>query len=328
MRWQDLTDRWIRTARSRIRPQGRLAPPLLIIMYHAVVRSPLRLWDWCFIPHRSFEDQLEWLKRACDVVPLSEVPRRLQAERSRRPVAAITFDDGFQNTYDLAFPILRRLELPATVFPVTGLIDTDDTIWYCRLDQALARTRLRVLAWRDLELDLGETQAKVKAAQLLKARLKLLRHRELQVETRDLSRALGDDPDAAIEPHSPFRMLSRAAAEEMAASPLIEFGGHTHSHAILSLLSASERRSEIADSLAAIEKLTGRPCRLFAYPNGAAGDYDTESIRLLQAAGVEAAVTTIEGGNHADTPVMELRRSGVGADCTPADFVRMIRSAA
>ena len=73
----------------------------------------------------------------------------------------------------------------------------------------------------------------------------------------------------------------------MADSELIEFGAHTHTHAILARLSTNQVRREITESLEAVRKLTGRPCILFSYPNGGPEDYDERALRILD-----------EGGEH------------------------------
>ena len=97
----------------------------------------------------------------------------------------------------------------------------------------------------------------------------------------------------------------------MASSGFIEFGAHTHSHAILSLLSDTERHEEIDRSIDTIRKWTGRPCELFAYPNGRAEDYDPAIIRMLESKGILIAVTAIAGPNERTTSALELKRYGI-----------------
>ncbi|MGH7774567.1 MAG: polysaccharide deacetylase family protein, partial [Candidatus Binatia bacterium] len=284
---------------------------LTILMYHAVVRSPLSLYDACFLNESSFRRQMSYLKKRFEVIALSEAVRRLRNGKIDRPTAVITFDDGFQNNYDVAFPILREFGLPATVFLVTGLVNTTDTLWHCRLNRGLAQTRKPSLEWNGCRFDLSRTDRRVRAAQAIAVKLKQVAHPRLLAELRGLILKLGDDPDCPIAMGSPYRMLSRGAIREMAASGLIEFGPHTHSHSILSRLSPEERRKEIEKSVTAIRELTGRPCELFAYPNGSAEDYDKETIATLEAYGVRASVTAIPGPNNSMTPPMELRRYGV-----------------
>jgi peptidoglycan/xylan/chitin deacetylase (PgdA/CDA1 family) len=89
-------------------------------------------------------------------------------------------------------------------------------------------------------------------------------------------------------------------------------------------LAPADRRSEIARSLADVAAATGRPCDLFAYPNGRAEDYDADTVQLLRECGVRAAVTTIDGSNDSATPLLELRRFSVGAPTTVDDFARWL----
>src|SRR5438046_5518222 len=79
---------------------------LAVLMYHAVVREPLPVPDWCFVLEDDFARQMAYLKRHFDLLPLSAALAALGAGRIRRPTAVITFDDGFQNVRDIAFPVL------------------------------------------------------------------------------------------------------------------------------------------------------------------------------------------------------------------------------
>jgi peptidoglycan/xylan/chitin deacetylase (PgdA/CDA1 family) len=292
----------------------------MIFMYHGVIKSPLKVYDWCFIDEPLFRGQVEYFKRHFEVIPLSKAVDRLMNGEIYQPTAVITFDDGFQNNYDIAFPILREAGLPATIFLVTGLVNTSNTVWFCRLNHAVAETRKTSLEWNDCSFDLSGPRSKAEAVSKIKARLKEFPHPKLLNELRMIILELGDDPDRPIEVGSPFRMLSHDAIKEMDTSGLIEFGAHTHSHAILSLLSPRERHDEIERSVTAILELTGRPCGLFAYPNGRVQDYDFGIIKILESYGIRASVTAIEGSNDGMTPVMELRRYGIGANMSMTNF--------
>jgi hypothetical protein len=72
--------------------------------------------------------------------------------------------------------------------------------------------------------------------------------------------------------------------------------------------------------VADVERLTGRPCRIFSYPNGRACDYSRLAVETLEKSGVATAVTTTPGPNDAKTPALELRRYGVGCDTTADHF--------
>lgn len=295
-----------------------------IYMYHGVTEAPLEFEDWCFIDSSSFHWQLKALREHFDIVSLIEAVERLRRRKIDRPTAVITLDDGFQNNYDVAYPIFQELGLPATIFVTTGFVDTDDTLWYCRLHRALAASTKKTLEWDGIFFDLLAPGAKARVSAEIQARLKRFPQSRLLEEVRCIVLMLGDDPDDSIPPESCYRMLSREAISVMARSGLIEFGAHTVSHAILSLLSTEERYNEIRPSVAAVQGLTGQPCRLFAYPNGLAQDYNEDSMKILEACKIQAAVTAIDGFNDPETPLMELRRLGVGADLSRDQFRYML----
>lgn len=289
-------------------------------MYHAVMRSPLEFYDWCFLEESSFRTQMKYLKKHFEVVPLSHALEKLKSNKINCPTVVITFDDGFQNIYDVAFPILHEEGLPATIFLTTGLIDTDDTSWFCRLYHALAVTTKSSFEWNGRMFDLSHGRLKTEACAFLQASLKEYSNSQMLTELRSIILNLGDDPDRPLPINSPFRTLSRKAIGAMAESGLIEFGAHGYTHAILSQLPPRERREEIEKSISAYREVTGQACELFAYPNGRSQDYDAETIRILEGCGVRAAATTIEGPNDAETPAMELRRYGIGANRSLAHF--------
>jgi peptidoglycan/xylan/chitin deacetylase (PgdA/CDA1 family) len=292
-------------------------------MYHAVVAQPLEVFDWCFVDAGAFEAQMTALRERFDVVPLAGAVARL-AGGLTRPTAVLTFDDGFMNNHDVAFPILRRLGLPATIFVCTDLVDTQETLWFCRLNRALAGSAREWLDWDGRRFDLRGAQARAATSATLQASLKRWAPDGLLRELRTIIVSLDEDPDRPVEPASPYRILSRSALRAMQASGLVEIGGHSRAHTILSQLAPHDRRDQIAGSVAAVATLTGRPCRLFAYPNGRAVDYTPDCLDILADCGVETAVTAIDGTNDASTPPLELLRRGVGGDMTLDQFAALV----
>ena len=297
---------------------------LTVIMYHGIIKDPLMVNEWCFVDEHSFRMQIAYLKKHFEIIFLSEAVERMRSGGIKRPTAVITFDDGYQNNFDVAFPILLRERIPATIFLTTGLINTNDTVWHCYLNLALSQTRRLHMEWNGFKFDLSTSDLKAKASVAIQESLKKFEHSQLMTTMRHIILELDEDPDYLIETDSPFRMLNETAIVEMAGSGLIEFGAHTHNHAILSQLSDKERYNEVRQSIDAVYELTGRPCRYFAYPNGRAEDYNIETIRDLETCGIQIGVTTISGPNNRMTPAMELRRYGIGADLFMAGFQLMV----
>ncbi len=310
-------------AGSRKRPRERV---LGILMYHAVIDEPLPIADWCFLRGSTFRRQLELLRQQVDLVPLEGAQQALREPGSGRPLVAITLDDGFLNNRTVALPHLQALGVPATVFVTSGLLDGTDTVWFCRLHQALTRTRLERVTWNGQRFELTTPAARGTASRILQERLKSYPGEALLEEMRALVAALGEDPDAPIPPESPYRMLDRAAIADLLRSGLVSLGGHTASHAILAPLARDVQRHEIAASLGAVRELTGAPARLFAYPNGRQRDYNRITTDLLMELGVETCVTAVQGLNRIDTPPLELQRHLIGARSPDDDLARFLEA--
>lgn len=315
---------------SRLPPAAhRLWPGqrVTILRYHAVLSSPLAVPDWCFLDERQFRMQLEYLARHFEVVPLSVAVRELRERTVHRPTAVVTFDHGFQSVHDVALPILKRMGLPAAVFVPTGFAGSDDTPWFCRLNRALAAATRRTLEWREETFALDTALARAHAGAVLQARLITLPHPLLMHEIAALVGALGDDARRPVAAGSPYRVMGARELEGLVAGSLFEVGAQGASDALLTLLSPAEREREVTESVEAVRRLAGRPCRFFAYPRGRAGDSDREVRKLVLEAGVEAAVTGMAGANVPTTPRLELRRHSVGADTGMAEFQLMVHHA-
>jgi peptidoglycan/xylan/chitin deacetylase (PgdA/CDA1 family) len=300
--------------------------PLTIVTYHAVVRRHMPVYDWCFLQEELFIAHLQYLQHRFNVIALSEAVDRLESDRLDRPYLVLTFDDGFQNIRDVAFPHLGEAGLPAAVFPVTSLIDTDETLWYCRLNHALAETRETSLEWDGRCIDLSTPDARVRANVDLQASLKEFPHPSLLSKLEHVLEQLRVPADVSLSADSPYRMASAEALDEMVASGLIELGAHTHSHAILSLLPPESAREEIDRSLTVVRTLTGGQCPFFAYPNGGLQDYNASTIEHLASRGLHAALTMIPGLNDAHRPRLELKRYGIGANHDLRRLTRLLSS--
>jgi len=314
---------WLPLAVQRWRPSMRRR--LTILMYHGVVEESLAVPDWCFITARTFRRQMRYLAAHFRVLPLVDAVRALERDDLSGPTVALTFDDGYQNNHDVVLAILREFGFPATVFLVTGLVATSDTLWFCRMNRAVATTRRQALSWRGHEFLLRTRHERAIAAATIQELLKELPHDDFEPAVEDVIARLGARHDRPIPAGSPFRVLDEPSIRAMTASGLIEFGAHTDSHALLGKVQDHDQlRDEIVRSVEHTQRLSSQRCRTFAYPNGRRQDFGPESKCILSDLGIEYAVTTIPGPNTPLTPLLELRRYGIGVDCTDARFQCML----
>lgn len=299
----------------------------LILTYHGVLSaSPDHdpFLNHNFISADDFDSQMRWLREHYQPVPLSTLVECYR-QRKQPPArsVAITFDDGFANNATVAFPILRRHAIPFTVFLTTGMMDTPGAqLWTERVKRSIYMhdgTSARVsLAGRDFVLDLGSAEKRAASAREVNLFLK-----RQSVATRDgsvsvLEAMLGRPPLDATDAER-YAFLTWNQVREMADGG-VEFGSHTVSHPILATLDTTDLERELRESRARIELELGRPCRLFAYPNGSAADFTDRDKRALEGAGYHAALSLCGGLNTVSSDLYQLDRINVGRQLDPLLF--------
>ena len=281
----------------------RRDPSFQIFIYHRVNDRSARFFPG--VPVERFRRHMEILARHATVFPLGELVARAKSGSVPPRSAAVTFDDGYRDNYQHAFPILRNLGLPATIFLATGAIETGTLLWHDRVFDAFEQAGDRPLTIAGKTLPMSPFAARRASLSELLALLRAQSREERETLVGNVESQIGGDaaPDAAE------RMLSWRQVQEMAGAG-IDFGAHTVSHPILARLSGPERAAEIRNSREAIERRLNRPVDLFAYPNGTRADFDDGVERELAAQGFRAAVTTLWGSNDARTNPFALRRMG------------------
>ncbi len=265
----------------------------LVLCYHRVNDDGHSVFPGT--PLALFRRQMEALRRNFAVLPLQELWEKSRRGDLPENGVAITFDDGYRDNYENAFPILRELGLPATIFLTTDALDRGDLIWHDRVFDAFHRTRK------------ADARASL-AAELARLRRTSPGERDRRIE--ELLLELG------IEPGAPrgWEKLTWQQVREMSRGG-ISFGAHTLDHPILTFVSEEEARRQIRDSKERIEKELGSKVTMFAYPNGGASDFNRSTERMVEEEGFSLAVTTVAGANDESTNPFALHRTGMwGSD--------------
>ncbi|WP_027859454.1 polysaccharide deacetylase family protein [Marinobacterium jannaschii] len=310
----------------RLMQKFRDAESVTILTYHGIVEKPLPFDDWCFLDKQRFEQQIRYLSRHFNLVSMTEACNVLSGKQPHpggKPLAVITFDDGYQNNYDIALPILEKYDAPATIYLVSELVATERNFWFTRLLQALCQTRKTEIIWHRRYPLLSATD-KARSSSLLQRALKDLPATEIDKAIEQLEQALDVSPQQSVPTGSPFRMLDQASLDALLQHPLIEFGAHTHSHHILSQLNSTDKHAQIARSVESVRELTGESCQHFAFPNGAPQDYDQESIDLLKGQQIHSAVTMSPGPARPGDDMLRLKRYPIGTDTRFPRFKLMV----
>jgi peptidoglycan/xylan/chitin deacetylase (PgdA/CDA1 family) len=295
----------------------------LILMYHGITLR-YDCPDWGQVRLADFESQLEYVQRHYRVLPLQELLRMIEVRQIEPYSAAITFDDGYRSVYDLAFPVLKRRNLPATVYLTTQFVcETRRNVRYLWTDYIAMLLESSGLG----EIDLSEFSLGVHALgdppSLYRARNTVSKHLKLAntEETERVVRVLEDRFASRID-RTRFDLYEPMTWEEagtMARDGLIEVGAHTRTHPILSRLDPRRLEDEIVGSKHDLEEHVGVPIQDFAFPNGRLIDFNHAALQIVKR-GFRSAVTTVSKLNPLGQDPHLLHRIGVGSDLTLPRF--------
>jgi peptidoglycan/xylan/chitin deacetylase (PgdA/CDA1 family) len=234
----------------------------------------------------ELERQLRYLRRQFRVVPLSALAASAFEQRPAGSVrqVALTFDDGLRNNITVAYPILRRLGVPATFFVCPGLIEEGSWLWTHDVRHRFDYAGGALM--QELARELGAPGALEPFIEWMKT-LRLSMRKRVQARLREATR--GFVPKAADREASDLAGWEELRALDPAT---VTVGSHTMTHPILPTLSAAEIDVELRDSRRAIEAKLRAPAELFAYPNGSVDATVLASVRRHY----RMAVSTHESG--------------------------------
>jgi peptidoglycan/xylan/chitin deacetylase (PgdA/CDA1 family) len=256
--------------------------------------------DGDLLPHLDigeFEKQMRLVKRWYSVISMDELDKRLSSgENVVLPSVVVTIDDGYLNNYKLAFPVLKKLNMPSIIYLTTGFIGTNNALWVDDLMNMLLSTKSEALRLPEPPgeriLNISNRSKKGDAFKILFKLMLQLEHERKLLIMQKLSKSLGVEE---ISKNSVERkMLSWNEVIEMSKNN-ISFGAHTVSHPTLSRMDVEEAKREICESKEDIEVRIKGKVRHFAVPNGKVEDFSDELKEYCKKIGMSTVVSTESG---------------------------------
>ena len=296
----------------------------IILAYHRVIEQWDETLDYSqpgiVVTAPTFDRQLTFLKDQFDIVPLGNLLSDENTDwPAARPRCVITFDDGWRDNYDLAFPILRKHDIPATIFLTTDFIGTDRAFWHTELIHLLIHADSSRLLGHETALRAypgpvhdhlkrwartGRVSCAHDVDPVVETVKAMCDEDAIEELIHSLTRAVG-----LLRPLFPERkfFLDWDQVREMAASG-IEIGSHGCSHRMLTRLSTDDAEGELVRSKAEIESRLGRIVEHFAFPNDAANG---TLLTLAAAVGFRTASVGGPGAGEGEFGIRVLRRLGM-----------------
>jgi peptidoglycan/xylan/chitin deacetylase (PgdA/CDA1 family) len=285
---------------------------LVVLNYHRIGSPNQTLGDpnlYSATPS-DFEEQVRWLKKNYQIVSLDDAIAFIEGRASfRKTGILLTFDDGYKDNYDYAFPILHRQKVQGTFFICTSYIGSTRLPWWDRIAYMLksSKNSKLVLSYpAPLRFDLGGNTLQVlnHLLSIYKSEHNLDKDRFL----REIAQATGTWNDRLEE----RIFIDWPELKEMSENGMA-IGSHTHSHPLLSHLSRERQLEEVTVSKRILEQELGIDIQSLAYPVGSPNSFDANTEAVLRMAGYRIAFSFHGGKNIAgDTSPYNVRRHHIG----------------
>ena len=250
------------------------------LLFHRV--HPVRDVMWDPIDPARFEFILRFLKKKYTVLPLLEILDSTPAY-TKKPLAAVTFDDGYRDFIDYSVPIMDQLKIPSSMYVVTDCISNDKPTWTFEMDYLFFNTHKLQIDW---SFDIGFLPGKFRKNKFankkeliafcleFKQYLKIIAEENRKILTRDLFRSFNDVtiPRGLMMNWNEVNQIINAG---------IEVGSHTVTHPPLATISKPDLERELQLSKSEYFKYTGKDPRVIAYPVGSCNEQVNTVLNLF-----------------------------------------------
>lgn len=260
-------------------------PAAVVLAYHRIgpADAPFRK-----VTIANFRAQMAWLQRHCTVLHPMELRRAVEDPPRRLPVL-ITFDDGYRDYYEHAVPILREFGVPAVNFVATQFVDDGALFWWDLVDLACQRTRRDtvLLPWCAEPLAARDAADRMRVYRECQRHLKTVPEAEKQQLLPRVFQALAVEPSELRLPRQVMTWDEMRATRDVTT-----YGGHLHSHPLVSRIDAAQLANELRLSHERMHAELGSRPILFAYPDG---DITATAKAAVAQHGYDMAFGILEG---------------------------------
>ena len=220
---------------------------------------------------KNFINQINYLKNNFDIISLDDLLLHIKSKSNEFKIV-ITFDDGYKDNLNYAYPILERFKAPATIYVITKLINNKYLPWWIKLDHFIKNCNINVNIREKFNFLKND----------------LLFADQLNIEKK-LSSIIGKNNK--LKYNKIF--LDQKEIQYLSKQQLITIGSHSHSHYNFSQLTQEQTLRELKISKSILEKIIKKKILHFSYPYGGYENINFKHTKILKNLGYLSAVTTI-----------------------------------
>lgn len=266
----------------------------IVLGYHDISRRGDFI-SWLKVNETAFDRQIRMFKKIGTFIRPEDMNNHNRLHKSRLNFL-LTFDDGYSNNYHVAFPIIKKHDIPALFFVSTWNMQTGQPFWFDKIIRLIQVNNVDSLDLSSLGLKKYRF-SKLRSSSRWDDIQKLLE--DIKKNNATTAHGIAEeiceyiqtmhaadtswDNGGADRPISPYQIL------EMHRSGLCYFGSHSHQHIILNNLSNEQLSEELEISRMILGNIITEKIQHISFPNGNA---DERTILAARAAGYRLGFTT------------------------------------
>jgi peptidoglycan/xylan/chitin deacetylase (PgdA/CDA1 family) len=279
--------------------KSRFVSHALILGYHRIAEVDFDPYSLCVSPGH-FAEQLEVLRKHANPISLSALAQGLSVGHLPERSVVLTFDDGYSDVLHIAKPLLKRYDVPAIAFIVTGNLGSE--FWWDELARILSSSinLPEKLSFKvngsDFEWIFGSSEfpRMVGSGREIRYRFILSLYDKLLITTPEVRQValsqLSSWGGKDLIKRPKYRRLNKSEIIQLVADGLVEIGSHSLTHPMLESQPPYQQRIEIRQSKVDLENLLNRKIASFSFPNGSI----PEGVRaILEEEGYQQALTSM-----------------------------------
>ncbi len=281
--------------------------PTLVLIYHRVnnLQSDPQLLA---VSPDNFYQQMKFIKANYEVLRFEEEWRECKGKS-----VVITFDDGYEDNYTQALPILSDLKVPATFFISSGILHKKNyNFWWDELESLILNTTCtnNMYTFKEFGFDLQyPTNDFIQIKKFYNEIHRII----LNSNSIKIQEALMDSIRIWANKDS-IKDLDNSAMNieqlrQMSKSRYVTIGAHTVNHLSLGSLSLNEQREEITNSIKDLNRFTGLDISTFSYPFGTRSDYTNETIDIIKSCNIKKCAANFSGTCRGNTDIYQIPRN-------------------
>ena len=290
-----------------------------IFLFHGVIRKNkyvIRNYTNKHILEKNFFNKIKFIKKNYNILSLEKIFFLI---KKKLPLpdntCAITFDDGFENNYSVAAPILKRYKIPTTFYFSTDFINNNSMSWIDKIEYVFEKTKKKtlILPWNNNSRQINNNQKKKLILDEIRKVLKR-KNKNSIIENfvKDVFKQL--DVKKILSLNSEIdKKINWSKVRKLNNCNLFTIGGHSHRHISLTSVPIGEAKIEIDKSLKFFKKKIGINLKHYSYPEGQEKDFNISIKKYLKKKGIIICPAAISGYNSINSNFFNLKRISISA---------------